>query len=150
MDLNPENNKDTFRERDKKIEELELQLKILKEEKAALESIIRMTYLSIGCNSDVIETEDWGSLPSRVARLKSEAEVAIYNSKLLDNNIDTLESMIDTALYDVEYEDCHLFLKKEFQSYIDETYGIKDDSWYKDHKDPGNYRAAKTPTRKRK
>lgn len=103
MDLNPENNKDTFRERDKKIEELELQLKILKEK-----------------------------------------------NKLLENNIDTLESIIDTALYDVEYEDCYLFLKKEFQSYIDETYGIKDDSWYKDHKDPGNYRAAKTPTRKRK
>ena len=75
MDIRPENNKDTFRGRGKTIEELREQL-------GALRSIIRQTYKAIGCSDDIIEGEDWGGLPSRVACLK--AAVDLGNHQELD------------------------------------------------------------------
>ena len=75
MDIRPENNKDTFRGRGKTIEEL-------KEQLGALRSIIRQTYKAIGCSDDIIEGEDWGGLPSRVACLK--AAVDLGNHQELD------------------------------------------------------------------
>jgi len=43
----------------------------LREQLGALKSVIRQTYKAIGCSDDIIEGEDWGGLPSRVACLKA-------------------------------------------------------------------------------
>ena len=54
----------------------------MSKELGALRSIIRQTYKAIGCSDDIIEGEDWGGLPSRVACLK--AAVDLGNHQELD------------------------------------------------------------------
>ena len=62
--------------------ELREEVSDLKEQLGALKSIIRQTYKAIGCSDDIIEGEDWGGLPSRVACLK--AAVDLGNHQELD------------------------------------------------------------------
>ena len=139
MDIRPENNKDTFRGRGKTIEELREQL-------GALRSIIRQTYKAIGCSDDIIEGEDWGGLPSRVACLKAAVDLSIQRGKEAEKNleiyrrIDQLESIVESVLDDGDIEDSYYVLKTDYGAYQEEHYAIKHD---RPHKEVGRGRAAK-------
>jgi len=139
MDIRPENNKDTFRGRGKTIEEL-------KEQLGALKSIIRQTYKAIGCSDDIIEGEDWGGLPSRVACLKAAVDLSIQRGKEAEKNleiyrrIDQLESIVESVLDDRDIEDSYYVLKTDYDAYQEEHYAIKHD---RPHKEVGRGRAAR-------
>ena len=61
--------------------ELREEISDLKEQLGALKSIIRQTYKAIGCSDDIIEGEDWGGLPSRVACLKAAVDLSVQKRK---------------------------------------------------------------------
>ena len=65
--------------------ELREEVSDLKEQLGALKSIIRQTYKAIGCSDDIIEGEDWGGLPSRVACLKAAVDLSIQRGKEAEN-----------------------------------------------------------------
>ena len=139
MDIKPENSRDTFRGRGKRIEKLE-------EELGALKSIIRQTYKAIGCSDDIIEGENWGGLPSRAHCLKAAVDLSIQCGEESEQNldiyqrIDQLESLIESVLEDRDIDDIYYVLKADYASYQEEHYAIKHDRL---HKEVGRARAAK-------
>ena len=126
--------------------ELREEVSDLKEQLGALKSIIRQTYKAIGCSDDIIEGEDWGGLPSRVACLKAAVDLSIQRGKEAEKNleiyrrIDQLESIVESVLDDRDIEDSYYVLKTDYGAYQEEHYAIKHD---RPHKEVGRARAAK-------
>ena len=126
--------------------ELREEVSDLKEQLGALKSIIRQTYKAIGCSDDIIEGEDWGGLPSRVACLKSAVDLSIQRGKKAEKNleiyrrIDQLESIVESVLDDGDIEDSYYVLKTDYGAYQEEHHGIKHD---RPHKEVGRGRPAK-------
>ena len=118
----------------------------LKEQLGALKSIIRQTYKAIGCSDDIIEGEDWGGLPSRVACLKAAVDLSVQRGKEAEKNleiyrrIDQLESIVESVLDDRDIEDSYYVLKTDYGAYQEEHYAIKHD---RPHKEVGRGRAAR-------
>ena len=106
----------------------------LKEQLGALKSIIRQTYKAIGYSDDIVEGEDWGGLPSRVACLKAAVDIGIHHKTELERKNDWIEQWLDTYIGD---DPVVLELRKQ---YHEEFHSIKHD---RPHKEIGRARAAK-------